>query len=58
MYKRKTRDEYQIHSDYGYGYEFTCCGENLADAKRLLREYRENEPEYTHKIVKVRVPIR
>ena len=54
MYIRKTYDVYDIFSDYGYGWEFTCGAENRKDAIRLLREYRENQPEYSHKIVKSR----
>lgn len=54
-YKRKTHDEWEIHSDYGYGFEFTVNAEDAEDAHRLLREYRENEPQYRHKIIKKRV---
>lgn len=53
-YVRKTHDEWEIHSDYGFGFEYTVTGEDLPDAKRLLREYRENEPQYRHIIIKKR----
>lgn len=53
-YKRKTHDEWEIHSNYGYGFEYTVTGENYADAKRLLAEYRSNQPQFTHKIIKKR----
>ncbi len=53
-YQRKTHDEWEIHSDYGNGFEFTVNAENAIDAKRLLREYRVNQPQYRHKIVKRR----
>lgn len=53
-YVRKTHDEWEIHSDYGSGFEYTVTGEDFFDAKRLLEEYRENEPQYRHKIIKKR----
>lgn len=55
-YERKTHDEWEIHTDYGYGFEYTVTGEDLSDARRLLKEYRENEPQYTHKLIKKRYP--
>lgn len=57
MYIRKTKDVRAIISDYGYGFEETCGAESYADAKRLLKEYRENQPEYIHKIRRKRVKI-
>ena len=57
MYERKTRDEYAIYSNYGYGFELTCYCDDWPDAKQMLRDYRENEPQYVHKIVKKRVEI-
>lgn len=38
----------EIWGDYGQGAEFVTGAENFADAKRLLREYRENQPEHRH----------
>jgi hypothetical protein len=52
MYIRKTYDEYQIWSNYGYGWEETCAEETYKEAKERLKEYRENQPQYPHKIVK------
>lgn len=57
-YIRKTTDEWSIHSDYGYGMEFTCYAENLLNARELLKEYRENEPQFFHKIVKERKAVK
>lgn len=57
MYIRKTKDVRSIVSNYGYGFEETCGAESYADAKRLLKEYRENQPEYIHKIRRKRVRI-
>lgn len=56
-YQRKTRDEYQIHSNYGYGWEEVHCEKKLIKALISLREYRENQPQYAHKMVKKRVKI-
>ena len=41
-YARKTRDEYQIITNYGYGWEVENTENNYQDAKRSLKEYREN----------------
>lgn len=54
-YKRKTHDEWWIYSDYGYGMEPECRAEDPRDAKRLLKEYRENAYGATHIIKKCRV---
>lgn len=53
---RKTLDTYEIWANYGYGPESVTGSENYADARRLLREYRENEPGTHHWIKKVRTP--
>jgi hypothetical protein len=49
-YARKTTDVWEVWSNYGYGWEAECTGENLADARRLLREYNENAPQGQHKL--------
>lgn len=41
-YIRKTRDVWYIMTNYGYGWECENQELTLADAKRSLREYREN----------------
>jgi hypothetical protein len=55
-YTRKTEDEYQIHGNYGYGWEEVCAEDNRKDAILRLREYRENQPEYPVRLMKKRVP--
>lgn len=42
MYIRKTIDCYYIFSNYGYGWDLECNAENYADARNLLKTYREN----------------
>lgn len=54
-YERKTEDEYQIHVNYGHGYEYETCEDTLKEARAQLKTYRENCPEYHAKIVKKRV---
>lgn len=41
-YKRKTRDRWDIETNYGYGWEAENSEYTREDAKRSLREYREN----------------
>jgi hypothetical protein len=56
-YIRKTRDEYDIESNHGYGFDVVTCEETRQAAREQLRCYRENEPNASHRIVKRRVPI-
>lgn len=41
-HQRKTRDRWDIETNYGYGWEVENSEYTMADAKRSLREYREN----------------
>ena len=45
-YQRKTRDRWDIETNYGYGWEVESSEYTRADAKRSLREYRENLEAY------------
>ena len=56
-YIRKTRDLWDIQSNNGYGWESVNCEETRTDARRSLREYRENEPQHSHRLKKYREPI-
>ncbi len=58
-YKRKTRDEYQIRGNYGYGHGFEeiTAEDTRHQALIRLREYRENEPGVPFTIVTKRVPL-
>ena len=42
IYKRKTIDRWDIMTNYGDGWECENSEYTLKDAKRSLREYREN----------------
>lgn len=41
-YARKTRDRWDIMTNYGYGWECECSEYTLKEARQTLREYREN----------------
>ena len=42
MYKRKTIDRYDIMTNYGYGWECENSEYTYKDAKRSVKEYRDN----------------
>lgn len=58
-YKRKTRDVFEIRGDYGFGhgFELVTSEEDRGEARKRLREYRENEPGVPFKIVTAREPV-
>ena len=56
-YIRKTRDAYLVVGDYGSGYEEVMEEETMKDARQMLKDYRENVPQYPHKIVVKRIRI-
>ena len=41
-YTRKTRDRWDIMTNYGYGWECECSEYTYKEAKQTAREYREN----------------
>lgn len=51
-YVRKTRDEFEIQGNYGYGWETVVTEENAAAAREQLNIYNANEPQYKHRIKK------
>jgi hypothetical protein len=57
MYKRKTQDEYTIQGNYGQGYEDVTSEDTYKEAKTRLKEYRDNEPQYSHRLIRHRIPI-
>lgn len=55
-YVRKTYDEYDIVTNYGYGWEVECTEETMKEARQRKKEYIENARNLTGiKIVKRRV---
>jgi hypothetical protein len=57
MYKRRTFDEYQLHINYGQGWEHEISEESRKEAKERIKEYCANCPQYPVKIVVKRVKI-
>ena len=54
-YQRKTKDEYQLHIDYGQGWEHEISEDTRAEIKARVREYRDNCPQYPVRVVKRRI---
>lgn len=42
-YKRKTKDEFILLGDYGYGWEEILSEDNFKDIKLRLKEYKLND---------------
>ena len=42
MYTRKTRDRWDIMTNWGYGWECECSEYTLSEARKTYREYRDN----------------
>ena len=42
MYQRKTKDIYELWTNYGYGWEVEVEEESYAEIKQRYKEYREN----------------
>jgi hypothetical protein len=58
-YKRLTEDEYTVQGNYnsGDGWEDLTSEATRKEAKERLKEYRENEPQYSHRLIKRRVKV-
>lgn len=58
-YVRKTRDEFTVQGNYGYGHgwEDLTSEDTSKEARKRLREYRENEPGVPFRMVCKRVKI-
>ena len=56
-YIRKTKDEFQLLCNCGYGWDYLLTEYTLKEAQTQLKDYVENMPDYEYKIVKKRVPI-
>lgn len=41
-YVRKTRDRWDIETNWGYGWDVECSEYTWSEARQTLREYREN----------------
>lgn len=56
-YIRKTRDTWELHVNYGQGWEHEVTEFSFRAARDQRRAYRENCPEYPVKLVKRRERI-
>ena len=56
-YERITEDEFQIHGDYGHGFEELTCETTFKEAKQCVKNYRENEPGVAFKLITKRIKI-
>ena len=54
-YKRLTQDEYTVQGNYGQGWEDVTAESTRKECKERLKEYRENEPQYNHRMIVKRV---
>jgi len=55
-YVRKTKDIFELHVNYGQGWEYETAHDTLAAAKENRRVYREN-CRYPSRIVKRREAV-
>lgn len=53
-YVRKTRDTFELHVNYGKGWEHEVTEFSRKDIRERRKEYRENCPEYPVKVMKKR----
>ena len=45
-YVRKTKDRWDIETNYGYGWEVECSEYTLKEAKEQIKCYRDNVDKY------------
>lgn len=57
-YQRKTYDEWDVESLYEGEWSLECHNATYEEAKRTLREYRENCPGTQFRMRKRRYPIK
>lgn len=46
--------EYEVQGNYSFGWEMVTCENNFIEAKKRLKEYRENEPNISFRIKRVK----
>jgi hypothetical protein len=56
-YVRKTRDVWEVQGNYGQGWECVTTENTWKEAREQVRVYRENEPQYPHRVKLVRERI-
>jgi hypothetical protein len=53
----RTKPEYVVQGNYGYGWEDLTASDNPLEAKADLKAYRENELGVAHRLITRRVPV-
>jgi hypothetical protein len=56
-YQRKTADVFVIQGNYGQGWEDVTEEDDRPAGRVQLRCYRDNEPQFAHRMIVRRVPI-
>lgn len=55
MYIRKTIDLWIVQGNYGEGWEDLTTSEEYKEACSDFKDYKENEPQYRHRLIIKRV---
>ena len=55
MYIRKTIDIWIVQGNYGQGWEDLTTSEEYKEACLDFKDYKENEPQYRHRLIIKRV---
>ena len=57
--KRKNKYEYLfvVQGNYGYGWEDLISSEDRREARARLKDYRDNEKKYSHRIIQRREKV-
>ena len=53
----RTKPEYVVQGNYGYGWEDLTASDSSSEAKADLKAYRENELGVAHRLITRRVPV-
>ena len=52
-----TKTEFMVQGAYGQGWEDLTSEDNRPEARERLREYKENELSYDHRLITRRVKV-
>ena len=50
-------NEYEVQANYGWGYEEVFTATTRAEALSVIKDYRDNVPEFTYRLVGKRVAV-
>ena len=54
---KRTKAEYVVQGNYGYGWEDLTASDDQSEAKNDLKAYRENETGVPHRLITRRIPV-